>query len=205
LANTTITYEAPTWNQIHKILLTQSEKIQKTSYQPDIIVGIAQGGTIPARILTDLLKPAQTTTIKIKFYTDIAQPSTHPTLKQPLTIPVNGKKILIVDDISDSGQTLNLAKQHLTEKGAAETKTAVLYTKTTTQTPPDYAGKITNPWVVFPWEINETLQSILQKYKKDPQTANNAFAQLVNAGVPKLVLKRILKTLQEPYFDTAFF
>ncbi|MCL2691640.1 MAG: phosphoribosyltransferase [Candidatus Bathyarchaeota archaeon] len=206
MANTTTQYEIPTWNQIHKMLLNQAKKIQKNNYQPDIIIGIAQGGTIPTRILTDLLqqKNPQTTTntpiitsIEIKFYKNIAQTNNKPTLKQPLTIPINDKKILIVDDISDTGQTLKLAKQHLTEKGAIETKTATLYTKTTTQTPPDYAEKTTNKWIVFPWEINETIQNILQKHKKDNQTTNNEFTQLVKAGIPKQLLKQTLKTIQE--------
>ena len=183
------------------MLLSQSEKIRKTPYQPDIIVDIAQGGTIPARILTDLLNPQQTATIKIKLYTDIAKPSAYPILTQPLTVPVNGKKILIVDDISDSGQTLNLAKQHLTKKGAAEIKTATLYTKPITQTPPNYAEKTASKWVIFPWEIKETLQNLLcQKHKKNDNTisANNVFNQLSDAGVPKQFLTRVIRSLQEP-------
>jgi hypoxanthine phosphoribosyltransferase len=180
------------------MLLNQSEKTRKTPYQPDIIIGIAQGGTIPTRILTDLLKPPQTTTITIQFYTDIATQKHHPILKQPLTTPINGKKILIVDDISDTGQTLNLAKQHLTKKGATDIKTATLYTKPTTQTTPDYAEKTTIHWIIFPWEIKETIQSILQKHKKDAQTLNSEFAQLTKAGIPSQFLKHILKTLQEP-------
>jgi hypoxanthine phosphoribosyltransferase len=193
-----ITYEAPKWNQIYKMLLNQSEKIRKTPYQPDIIIGIAHGGTIPTRILTDLLKPSQTTTITIQFYTDIATQNLQPILKQPLTIPINGKKILIVDDISDSGLTLNLAKQYLTKKGATEIKTATLYTKSTTQTLPDYAEKTTNQWIIFPWEIKETIQNILKKHKKDPQALNNEFTKLTKAGIPKQLLKHLLKTLQEP-------
>ncbi|MCL1978149.1 MAG: phosphoribosyltransferase [Candidatus Bathyarchaeota archaeon] len=189
-----IEYEVPTWNQIYEMLLEQSEKIHKNRYQPDIIVGIARGGIIPASILTDLLKTQITTTIRIEFYLDIAQPNIQPTLKQPLTVPVNGKKILIVDDISDSGQSLKIAKQHLTEKGATEIKIATLYTKTTTQIPPDYVEKTTNNWVVFPWEIKETLQSILQKHN-DKRAANNEFAKLVKAGLPKQLFEQILKTL----------
>jgi hypoxanthine phosphoribosyltransferase len=185
------------------MLLNQSEKIHKNHYQPDIIIGIAQGGTIPTRILTDLIhlkKPQTTTTtiIEIKLYTNIVQTNKHPIIKQHLTIPINGKKILIVDDISDTGQTLQLAKQYLTEKGATETKTATLYTKTTTQTPPDYAEKTTDHWIVFPWEINETIQNILQKHKENKQATNDEFTKLLKAGLPKQLLKRTLQAIQEP-------
>jgi len=193
-------YEIPTWNQIHQMLLKQSTTIQKNHYQPDTIIGIANGGTIPTRILTDLLKTPQTTTITIKSYTYIAQKNTHPKLTQPLNIPINNQNILLVDDISDTGQTLKIAKQHLTKKGAKNIKTATLYTKTTTQTIPDYTEKTTNNWIIFPWEIKETLQNI-QKKHKTPQNTNNAYTQLLKNGLPKQLFKQILKTLQEPQHD----
>jgi len=191
------TYEIPTWNQIYKMLLNQSEKIQKNHYQPNTIIGIAKGGTIPTRILSDLLKNPPTTTITITSYTTIAQTNTQPTLKQPLNTPINNQNILLVDDISDTGQTLKIAKQHLTEKGAKTIKTATLYTKTTTQTQPDYTEKTTNNWIIFPWEIKETLQTILQK-QKNPQDTNNELTKLIKAGLPKQTLNQILKTLKEP-------
>jgi hypoxanthine phosphoribosyltransferase len=193
-----IKYEVPTWNQIYTMLLEQSEKIQKDVCKPDVIIGVARGGTIPASILTDLLTTRQVATIRIEFYTDIAKSNTQPILKQPLSdvIDISGKKILIVDDISDSGQSLKLAKQHLTEKNVAEIKTATLYAKPTTQTLPDYVEKITDRWVVFPWEIKETLQSIIQK-QEDKQTVNSEIDKLVKAGAPKQFLEQIFKTLQE--------
>jgi hypoxanthine phosphoribosyltransferase len=193
-----IEYETPTWNQIYTMLLAQTEKIQKNTYKPDIILGIARGGIIPASILADLLTTRQVTTIRIEFYKGIAKPSAQPILKQPLydAVAINGKKILIVDDISDSGKSLKLAKQHLTEKNAAEIKIATLYAKSTTQTLPDYVEKITDRWVVFPWELKETLQSIVQN-QKDRQSVNNEIDKLVKAGVPKRFLEQILKTLQE--------
>jgi hypoxanthine phosphoribosyltransferase len=178
------------------MLLEQSEKICKSHFLPDIIVGIARGGLVPARILTDLLETPQVATIRIEFYADIKQPSIQPILKQPLNTPVNGKKILIVDDISDSGQSLKTAKQHLLEKGAAETKIATLYAKSTTQTMPDYVEKTAERWIVFPWEIKETLRSILQR-QQGKRAQNQELAKLVKAGMPKQLTQRILNTLQE--------
>jgi hypoxanthine phosphoribosyltransferase len=193
----TIEYEVPTWNQIYEMLIEQSEKICKTNYQPDILIAIARGGLVPARILTDLLETPQVATIRIEFYKDIAQPSIQPILKQPLPIQVTGKKILIVDDISDSGQSLKIAKQHLLEKGASETRIATLYAKNATITMPDYVEKITERWIVFPWEIKETLRQILQK-QEGKRATNQELAKLVKAGLPKQLTARILKTIQEP-------
>ena len=190
-----IEYEAPTWNQIYKMLLKQSEKIYKSRYHPDIIVGIARGGIIPTSVLTDLLKIYQVAIIRVEFYRGIDKPSMQPVITRPLNVTVENKKILIVDDISDTGQSLKIVKHHLIEKGAMEIKIATLYTKPTTQTLPDYFEKMTDHWVVFPWELKETLQDILQK-QKDKQAIHNEFVKLVQAGLPKQFLQQILKTLQ---------
>ncbi len=191
-----IEYEVPTWNQIYQMLIDQAEKIRKTSYQPDIIVGVARGGIVPARILTDLLEVSEIATVQIEFYVDIAQPSLQPTLKQALTTSVKNKKALLVDDISDTGQSLKLAKSYLFEQSAKEAKIATLYAKTATATKPDYAEKTTDRWIVFPWEIKETLRKVVQK-KEGKRALNQEVAKLIKAGLPKRLAEEILKTLQQ--------
>ena len=192
-----IEYEVPAWNQIYEMLLEQSEKINKTGYQPDIIVGIARGGMVPASIMADLLGVRQVVLIRIEFYDDIAKPSMQPVITQFLNVAVNGKKVLVIDDVSDSGLSLKIAKQYLIEEGAVEIKIATLYVKALSQTMPDFVEKITKHWIVFPWEIKETLQSILQKQKDKQIINNNEFVKLLKAGLPKQFLEQILKTLPE--------
>ncbi|MCL1966136.1 MAG: phosphoribosyltransferase [Candidatus Bathyarchaeota archaeon] len=195
-----IEYEVPMWNQIYEMLFELSEKISKNGYSLDVIVGIARGGIIPTGILSDLLSVRQITMLQIEFYTNIAKPGMQPVITQFLNAAaaVAGKRVLVVDDISDSGQSLKTAKQYLIETcGAVEVKIATLYAKTATQVTPDFVGKTTDSWIVFPWEIKETLQSILQKHDCK-KAANNEFVKLLNAGLPKELLEKVFKTLQEP-------
>ena len=186
-------YQVPTWNQIYDMLLSQAQKIQ--TYKPDIIIGIARGGLIPARILTDLLETPQLATIQIEFYTDINQTRQEPTLKQTLTTQITGKKTLIVDDIADTGKSLKLAKTHLQQQGALEIKTATLYTKPQSTTTPDFYEKQTTSWVVFPWETKETLRKIIQK-QEGKRALNQEIATLVKAGLPKQLAEKLLKDMQ---------
>ena len=189
-------YEVPTWNQIYDMLIYQSEKIRQNGYQPDVIVGVARGGLVPARILTDLLEIPEIASLRVEFYVDIAQPSIEPILRQGLTASIAGKKTLLVDDISDTGQSLKLAKNHLAEQGAKEVKIATLYAKKNTVTKPDYLAKETDRWVVFPWEIKETLRKITQKQEEGKRAVNQEIAKLIKAGLPKQLAERILKTMQ---------
>jgi hypoxanthine phosphoribosyltransferase len=173
------------------MLLGQAQKIHRNGYKPDIIICIARGGVIPARILTDLLEAPELAMIQIEFYVDIGQPTVQPALKQPLTLNIKDKKTLLVDDIVDTGKSLNLAKTHLQQQGASQTITATLYAKPHSTTMPDYYEKQTSRWVVFPWETKETLRRITKK-EQGKRTLNHEVAKLVKAGLPKQLAQKIL-------------
>jgi hypoxanthine phosphoribosyltransferase len=190
-----IKYEVPTWNQIYDMLVSQAQAIQNHNYKPNIIVAIAKGGLIPARILTDLLETPELSYIQIEFYTDINQTLQEPTLKQTLTNKVLGKKTLLVDDIADTGRSLEFAQTHLQQQGASQIKTATLYKKTQSTTTPDFYEKQTTSWVVFPWETKETLRKIIQR-QQGKRALNHEVAKLVKAGLPKQLAEKLLKDMQ---------
>jgi hypoxanthine phosphoribosyltransferase len=192
-----IEYEVSTWQIIYEMLLAQTQKIQASQYQPDIIIGIAKGGTIPTRILSDLMEISQTTNIQIKSYRTIAEPEIEPLITQRLTTSITNKKVLLVDDIADSGKTLKAAKMYLQEHKAKDIKIATLYAKPTSEIEPDFYEKKTSKWVVFPWEMKETLRKIIQK-SKDKQATNEEVEKLVRAGLPKHIVEKILKTMEKP-------
>jgi hypoxanthine phosphoribosyltransferase len=175
------------------MLLHQAQKIQSQPYMPDIIVAVARGGLVPARILTDLLGATELAFIQIEFYTDINQTEEKPIMKQILTTQVMGKKTLLVDDIADTGETLKLAKNHLEQRGAEEIKIATIYKKPHSTTTPDYYEKQTANWVAFPWDIKETLRKIA---KKKSENLDLEAAKLVVAGLPKELAEKLLKDIQ---------
>ncbi len=189
-----IQYEIPTWNQIYDMLLCQTEKI-RTIYQVEVVVGVARGGSVPARVLTDLLEVSHLATMQVEFYVDIAKTKAVPTLKQPLTMPVRGRKVLLVDDITDTGASLQLAKNHLQMKGASEVKTATLYLKPQSAFQPDFYEKQTQCWVIFPWDTKETLRKILQ-HKIGKRQTNWEIAKIVKAGLPKQLADKLLEDMR---------
>lgn len=178
------------------MLLSQAQKILVQDYKADIVVGVSRGGFVPARILTDLLETPELATIQTSFYQDIAQPTLEPILKQTLTVPIEGKKVLLVDDIADTGASLKLAQTHLHQRDALETKTATLYLKPQSITIPDFYEKQTSAWVVFPWDTKETLRKINQ-HQLGKRTLNQEVAKLEKAGLPKLLAEKLLKDIQK--------
>jgi hypothetical protein len=187
-------YEVATWNQIYDMLLDLANKIQGDGYKPDVIIGITRGGLVPARILSDFLETPELAIIQIEYYVSIAQTRQEPILKQGLSTPLTGKKTLLVDDVSDTGKSLQLAKNHLQQQGAKEIKTATLYAKPQTITKPDYCEKQTSHWIVFPWDAKETVRKIIQK-QEGKRATSKEIAKLVKAGLPKQLAEKFLKDM----------
>jgi hypoxanthine phosphoribosyltransferase len=187
-------YEVPAWNQLYDMLLHQAQKIQDDDYKPDIIISVARGGLIPARILSDLLETRSLAFIQIEYYEGINQTRHEPYLRQCLNTQLTDKRALLIDDISDSGRSLQLAKNSLQQNGAKEIKIATLFAKPTTITKPDYYEKQTSNWIVFPWDTKETLKRIIEK--QESKLAAKEIAKLVKAGLPKHLVEKFLKDIQ---------
>jgi hypoxanthine phosphoribosyltransferase len=191
-----IVYEVPTWSQIYDLVLNQTKKIRQSGYVIDVVVGLSRGGLVPARIICDLLEVPELVTIQIEFYTDIARTANEPVLRQPLAVSVDGKSVLLVDDIADSGKSLNKAISYLKGQGIGEVKTATLYYKPQSLTMPDFYERQTLNWIVFPWDTKETLRKIILK-AEGRRALNHEIAKLVKAGLPKPLTEKLLSEMQQ--------
>ncbi len=190
-----IEYEVPTLNQTYDMLINQAQKIHATHFKPDLIIPIARGGLIPGRIHSDLLQTSNIAVIQIEFYIEIAKTLQEPSLKQPLAVSVQNRKILLVDDIADTGKTLQLAKKYLSNQGAGEVVTATLYTKPQSITTPDFYEKQTNRWIVFPWDAKETIQKIAAD-AEGKREVNREIAKIIKAGLPIQLAERFLEEVE---------
>jgi uncharacterized protein len=190
-------FEAPTWNKIYSMLLDQSRKICESGFKPEVIVGICRGGWLPARVLSDLLGNPSLASVRAESYVGIGEAKSHPDLAQVLSTDVAGKSVLVVDEVADSGRSLKLVVDHVMEQGAREVKTVVLYVKSCCGFKPDFYGAETGCWVVFPWELKETLREIFDAHKADAAQAEAEIARLAGAGVPKRLITRFLGEFSE--------
>jgi hypoxanthine phosphoribosyltransferase len=173
------------------MLLSQAQKIQADGYKPDVVVGIARGGLVASRILADLLETQDFAVITVEYYCGIGKTNREPVLKQCLQTRLPDKKVLLVDDVSDQGKSLQLAKKHLEEQGAKEVKIATLYRKPGTITVPDYCEDETSRWIVFPWEAKETLTKI-QLLSDDERFLGHEIESLIKAGYPRQLAEKLI-------------
>jgi len=190
-------FEVPTWNQIYGMLLNQAEKIRKNGFKPDIIVGVSRGGWPPARVMSDLLNNPNLANVRAEFYLGVAETKNEPTLTQCVSVAVEGKKVLVVDEVADSGKSLKLVKEHIIQQGAKDVRIATVYYKPWSIIKPDYYEKETSLWIVFPWETKETIGKIVKKCREKGQSVEEETAKLVKAGIPKRLVERFLKEILE--------
>ncbi len=190
-------FEAPTWDQIYDMLLDLAGHIRKDGFRPDIIVGISRGGWPPARVLSDLLSNPNLANVRAEFYLGIAEAGLEPILTQPVSVKTRGKKILIVDEVADTGKSLKMVKEHIVQDGAKEVKTVTVFYKPWSIAKPDYFAKETSDWIVFPWEIKETLRKIIAKCKDSGRLVENETAKLVKAGIKSSLIERFMKEISE--------
>ncbi|MEM3400157.1 MAG: phosphoribosyltransferase [Candidatus Micrarchaeia archaeon] len=147
-------YENLSWDEIVSMCRHLAFEIWR-GFAPDVIVAISRGGLIPARILADFLGIKRIYVMGIEFYEEPGRHGKKPRITQQIPKKlVKRKKVLLVDDISDTGESLKAARKQL--KGALRVKTATLSFKPKSKYRPDFFVQTTTKWVVYPWEKEET-------------------------------------------------
>lgn len=144
--------EILTWETFGDATDELATQIHNSDFDPEIVIAVARGGMIPGGALTYSLGVELTDAINVEFYTDVEETLPDPVLLAPMldTDSIRGKRILVVDDVADSGRTLALVLKLLRGFGA-DVRSAVLYAKPTTVISPDFVWKATDKWIVFPW------------------------------------------------------
>lgn len=196
-SDSNLEFEIPTWEEIYKLLLNLADQIQKTNFKPDIIVGVARGGWHPARVMSDLLENPELANVKTDFYLDVAKTKSEPVISQPISVPVRNKRILIVDDVADTGESLRLVMLHLKQKGATDVKIATIYYKPWSVVTPDWYERKTSDWIIFPWERKETVRRVVEKFKNEGKTVEEAKKTLIRHGLDRKLVQRFIKEIHE--------
>lgn len=163
-------YEIISWDEMYNLTLQLSERIVMSGYKPHIIVGIARGGWIPARILSDVLYTNAMFNVRIEYYSDIGIRGPEPKITQPLSVSISEKRILLVDEVADSGESLMHAKAYIEDLGVKEVRTAVLHLKPHSKIVPDYYMKRIDKWMVYPWEHRESIIALVKHFKAEDPT-----------------------------------
>ena len=190
--------ELMSWELFDKLSEIVAEKIKISGFQPDFIIGIARGGWVLSRVLCDYLGVKDLISLKVEHWGITATPNGKAQIKYPFTIDLSEKKVLVVDDITDTGESMIIAINYTKEMNPAEIKTATLRHIKGSKFIPDFFGdEITWRWVVFPWNFVEDICNIIPKVLGSGVEVNNIKKQLKTNFKIELTENQILDILNE--------
>lgn len=147
-----------TWTQVEDLSIRLADRLTG-SY--DVLLVITRGGMVPACIVSERLNLRNILVAAVLFYTAIEK-----TLQKPIFLQFPGdtlltdKRVLIVDDVWDSGRTIMAVKERVLDAGGLPT-TAVLHYKPYRSQfgdeRPDFFSDETDAWIVYPWDVGENV------------------------------------------------
>jgi hypoxanthine phosphoribosyltransferase len=144
--------EHMTWDDLGAAVGELAATIHTDGFRPDAVLALARGGLPLAGALAYALGVKNMATLNVEFYTGVDE-----RLEEPLLLPpvpdlalLRANRLLVVDDVADTGRTLALASEFCAQH-VPEVRTAVLYEKPHSVVRCDYVWRRTDRWIDFPW------------------------------------------------------
>jgi hypoxanthine phosphoribosyltransferase len=153
------------WDYAISLSGSLAAMIRASRFTPDIVIAIGRGGYVPARIVCDRLLMTDLTSIKIEHWGTAGHKLDQARVRFPLSVNVEEKNLLVIDDITDTGETLMAAREYLAPFAPGEIRTGVLQHKTSSAYQPDYYAELLSDWkwIVYPWALHEDMIGFLEK------------------------------------------
>jgi hypoxanthine phosphoribosyltransferase len=160
-------YIAPSWTDLQHLTFLISKQIHAIGMRFDRIITLARGGWPMTRCLVDFLSIEEVASIGVKFYSGLNERFDKPQIYQDLPVSVENERVLLFDDVADTGSSLQFTLKHLLEqKRVKEVTTATLITKPHSRIKPDFFGAETPAWVIFPYDVSAMLTVLKSRWMK---------------------------------------
>jgi uncharacterized protein len=148
--------ELMSWEDLGTGARALADLVRADGYEPDIVLAIARGGLLVAGAVAYALGVKNTYTMNVEFYTGVDERLDVPMILPPVPelVDLGEARLLVVDDVADTGLTLALVKDFCAGK-VAEVRNAVLYAKPHSTVHCEYVWRRTDLWITFPWSAAE--------------------------------------------------
>ena len=153
--------EVLTWELFGSASRELAKTVAADGFEPDLLLSIARGGLFVAGALGYALDVKNLHVMNVEFYTGIDQRLDMPVMLPPVpnVVDLHGAKVLVCDDVADTGATLKLVRDFCSDK-VADVRCAVVYEKPHSTVKCEYVWRHTDRWINFPWS---TLPPVVQR------------------------------------------
>jgi len=137
-----------------------AQQVAASGFEPDLILSIARGGLFVAGVLAYALDVKNVHVMNVEFYTGVGQRLEMPVMLPPVpnVVDLAGARVLIADDVADTGETLKLVDEFCRDH-VADVRCAVLYQKPHSRVQCEYVWRETDRWIDFPWSSQAPLRT----------------------------------------------
>src|SRR6476646_8813393 len=142
-----------TWDVLDELVAGLAERLRGEEF--DLLLAITRGGLVPAGMLAYRLGMRNILVAAVEYYDDEGQPGPRPTFLQfPADPQLRGQRILVVDEVWDSGTTIHAVTERIRQAGGIPTTVVLHFTTTDSAVPgaPDIHAVTTDAWVVYPFK-----------------------------------------------------
>ncbi len=174
-----------TWSDVVSHVWALADKILTSRWRPNVIIGIARGGMVPAMLLSDVLNVHDVLTMQLRHWPEPGKMMEHVEVKFDLpSVDLRDRDVLIVDDIVDTGDTLRFARDHVSSKHRAlSVRTAALHLRRSrARYAPDFYGVeiLGDEWIMYPWNYVEDLSSLILRALRDANANSISITQILD-------------------------
>ena len=155
MVETAIEKDIVTWDALADMVAELAGKVQGDY---DVMLAITRGGLVPAGMLAYRLGLRNILVAAVEYYDDEGRPGPNPTFLQfPADPQLRGQRVLIVDEVWDSGTTIHAVTERVRQAGGLPTTAVLHYKPTRSQVPgaPDFHVVTTDRWVVYPFKAGQ--------------------------------------------------
>ena len=173
-------------------------------YKPDLLLAIARSGFVPGRLISDYTGNTDLYALKVEHWLDTtAEHAEDAVIPFRAQLPVKGKRVLVIDDLVDTGKSAINTIKYCKELGAKTVKSAVMIYLTGSKLKPDFFSIKEENWVwyIFPWNRTEDLRNLSMKLFEDDKSRELSLRE-IRSGLKKYFglkvkteeLKQVLQT-----------
>ena len=168
----TLRCELLSWGTTTSLCRQLAARIHDSGYRPDVVIAIGRGGYVPARLLCDALDVMALTSIKVEHYLSGSSKQPEAVIRYPLCADIRDQRVLIVDDVNDSGDTLKLALEHVQSFQPREARIAVIHDKLVSHFRVDYFARriVKWRWLIYPWAVHEDIGAFVERLEPAPRS-----------------------------------
>jgi uncharacterized protein len=141
--------EPISWERFAELSALLAEQVAQK--QVEMIIGIARAGLFPATAVACCLR-CEFYPVRITRREQDQVVFQQPVWKTPVPAGVSGKRVAVIDEMADTGETLRLVAEQVRVLGAVEVVTASLVSHSWAKPAPDIVGLVTDALVLFPWD-----------------------------------------------------